>query len=177
MIDWDELRKRFIAYREGDAAAAREVFGTLRGQALRPFFRARLVSPEEAEDLTQATLLKLHFARDRFAAGLALKTWVFTIARRSLIDHWRGARPETVDLDEVAETTADSTLGPEARAELRDGLDRALGPLKPDDRSIVYLYAVEGFTMAEIAETMGLTEAAVKVRAHRAYVRARKELV
>ncbi len=38
---------------------------------------------------------------------------------------------------------------------------------------IVYLYAVEGLSMAEIATATGFTEAAVKVRAHRSYLQLR----
>jgi RNA polymerase sigma-70 factor (ECF subfamily) len=60
-------------------------------------------------------------------------------------------------------------LTPEQKTLLSSDLNKALAELKPIDRSIVYLYGVEGFSMAEIAQALSLTEGATKLRAHRAY--------
>ncbi len=70
-----------------------------------------------------------------------------------------------------------SAIGPDLKLELTEDINQALLHLKPIDRSIVYLYGVEGFSMAEIAKTLSLTEGAVKLRAHRAYAELRKLLV
>ena len=68
-------------------------------------------------------------------------------------------------------------LDPSLKVELHGDLNAALETLKPIDRSIVYLYGVEGLSMAEIAASIGITEAAAKLRAHRAYRELRKILV
>lgn len=176
--DWDSLRTTFLAYRKGDQAAARLVFGEVE-KALRGFYRARLgASSIEADDLTQICLLKLHFARDRFDGGQSLKTWVFTIATRCLIDHWRkqGTRAEGSLDGELGEDIPEQNLPHDLKVEYHEGLEKAMATLKPTDRSIVYLYGVEGLSMQEIADTVGLTEGAVKVRAHRSYVKLREAL-
>lgn len=177
MRDWEHLRGSFLAYRSGDQAAARLVFSEIEW-AVRGYYRARLgYQSTEADDLTQICLLKLHFSRDRFDASQSLKTWVFTIASRCLIDHWRklGSRQEG-SLDELENEIPEQNLAHDLRFEYNEDLEKALSTLKPIDRSIVYLYGVEGLSMQEIAQTVGLSEGAVKVRAHRSYVKLREEL-
>lgn len=176
--DWDQLRDSFLAYRRGDQAAARLVFGEIE-LAVKGFYRARMgAGTPEADDLTQICLLKLHFSRDRFDPEQSLKTWVFTIASRCLIDHWRklGARPEAALDRELFEEIPEQNLQHDLKFEFQEGLEKALNALKPTDRSIVYLYGVEGLSMAEIAQAVGLSEGAVKVRAHRSYVKLRERL-
>lgn len=180
--EWEHLRSLFMTYLKNDQSAAQELFSELL-RAVRGYFYARMDSHADAEDLAQATLLKIHFARDRFDPHQSLKAWVFTIASRSLIDHWRGstrepqidAAPARGDGDggeqsmDVLEDMPSLLLDPETKTELHQDLNKALLGLKPIDRSIVYLYGVEGLSMTEIAQVHGITEGAAKLRAFRAY--------
>lgn len=140
----------------------------------------RTGSNEDAADLAQACLLKLHFARDRYDPERSFKTWVFTVASRCLIDHWRSGKNhlkmDSLDGEGDAPELASPELPHDLRLEFNEELTLALGTLKPIDRTIVYLYGVEGLAMAEVAKTVGLSEAAVKVRAHRSYVKLRRLL-
>ncbi len=183
---WKTLRLHFDRYLKNDPQATHALFTELT-RILKAFYALRTQSRTQSEDLTQAALLKIHFARDRFDAAQSLKTWVFTIAGRTLIDHWRGSRPEDLAIPEDDEnTTIDGALrnagsdkiefNPALRTEMQNDLQKALGELKPTDRMIVYLYAIEGFSMAEISASLNLTESAVKVRAHRGYEKMRKVL-
>lgn len=180
-VDWENLKALFEQYRRGNVSSTRVLFTSLT-PVLRAYFSARLNSKLDADDLAQASLLKIHFSRDRFNDALSLKTWVFTIASRTLIDHWRGeaahpenhAPPMSFDpnldgFDTFLESIPSELLDPESKTTLSHDLNLALEKLKPIERSIVYLYGVEGLSMAEIAEVHQLSEAAVKVRAHRAY--------
>jgi RNA polymerase sigma-70 factor (ECF subfamily) len=67
-------------------------------------------------------------------------------------------------------------LDPAIKTELKHDLEQAMQILKPIDRSIVYLYVVEEFTMEEIGESLGISESAAKVRAHRSYKKLRDAL-
>lgn len=177
--DWPELEGLFAAYLKDDAQAARVLFSEVL-RVLQGYFRARMDSAQDAEDLAQAALLKIHFARDRYDPAQRLKTWVFTIASRTLIDHWRGVASDAEDseLSEfVMETVASDWLDPAKKTELHRDINQALMKLKPMERSIVYLYGVEGLSMAEIGEVLSITESAAKLRAHRAYQELRKNLV
>jgi RNA polymerase sigma-70 factor, ECF subfamily len=180
--DWEERLALFIRYLAGDAATTRTLFISL-STVLEGYFHARMGGSSDAEDLLQATLLKIHFARDRFDVQQSLKTWVFTIASRTLIDHWRGNQSsqneplfEETEGDSVGQLLFSDLLNPEQKTQLHGDLNKALATLKPIDRSIVYLYGVEGLSMAEIAEVHSLSEGAVKLRAHRAYQNLRKIL-
>jgi len=148
---------------------------------LKGYFHARLGKNEDIEDLAQATLLKIHFSRESYDPKRALKTWIFTIASRTLIDHWRGAHSNaekfTDEIDDHHESLAAMELTPEEKTQLHQDLNNGLSALKPMDRSIVYLYGVEEFSMAEIAEIHSISEGAAKIRAHRAYQDLRKFLV
>ena len=172
---WATLTDWLLAYRSGDAAKARPLFEALT-PVLRRYFLVRTGSREDADDLTQACLLKLHFARDRYDAEKALKTWVFTVASRCLIDHWRGGRAAAGRVDEDPGEAPAGALPVDVKLEYSEELAAALGQLKPVDRTIVYLYGVEELSMAEIARTVGLSEGATKVRAHRSYVKLRQLL-
>jgi len=179
VADWPFLQTLFVAYRAGNSGAARQVFGPLLA-CLTAFFRMRTGSNEDAADLAQACLLKLHFARDRYDPERSFKTWVFTVASRCLIDHWRSGKNhlkmDSLDGEGDAPELASPELPHDLRLEFNEELTLALGTLKPIDRTIVYLYGVEGLAMAEVAKTVGLSEAAVKVRAHRSYVKLRRLL-
>ena len=173
--DWTLLGSAFLAYRGGDHGQVRGLFEHLQ-RILRAYFKMRVGSAQDAEDLAQATLLKIHFARQQYDAAKSLQTCVFTIASRTLIDLGRGSEPASDDLNDVADTLAASQISPEMLVQLQTDLTAALGTLKPMDRQIVYLYAVEGLSMAEIGTILDLTETAVKLRAHRSYGLLRGEL-
>jgi RNA polymerase sigma-70 factor (ECF subfamily) len=179
--DWEKLEKLFPLYIKGDVQATRELFSELL-RVLKGFLHLRMNGSPDIEDVAQAALLKIHFARERYDPSKSLKTWVFTIVTRTLIDHWRGSavEDEHIVLETVTEaengatisfleSVASEELDPERKTELHGDLNQALLKLKPIDRSIVYLYGVEGLSMAEIGESLSITEGAVKLRAHRAY--------
>ena len=192
LADWSKQEELFARYLQGDAAATRVLFSELL-RVIHGFYRARIGSSiqggDDVDDLAQATLLKIHLARDRYDPKLSLKTWVFTIASRSLIDHWRGVAHEKDVFEEHAEGESDAESGaqfefaasdlidPERKTELHRDLNEALKKLKPTERSIVYLYGVEGLSMAEIGSVLSISEGAAKLRAYRAYQEIRKLLV
>jgi len=66
-------------YAEGDGAAFRRLF-ELMAPRIRAFFLRSFSDAAVADDLTQATFLKLHSARVSYRADRPLKPWVFTIA-------------------------------------------------------------------------------------------------
>lgn len=162
---WSES---FIAYRDGDSAAARLVLGGMT-RTLTDFFRFRTGRADIAEDLAQATILKIHFARHDFDRSRSLRGWVYAIAHRVLIDHWRADRSEAVDgyglesMDDLPASDDRHRLW-EISRDLLQAMDR----LKPLDRSIVFMCGAEGCSLAEAAASLGMTEGAVKVRLHRA---------
>lgn len=128
-----------------------------------------------ADDLTQATFLSLVRARGRFARDARFKPWLYAIATNAARDwHRRHQRPE----DLTGDGELPRSVAAEDGAAPRDvGLERAvqaaLAQLPESLRLPILLHRFEGMSFAEVAEAMGLTETAVKVRAHRGYERLR----
>lgn len=169
-VDWINLEEKFSGYLAGDPVATRQFMDKLQA-ILKKYFQVRTASLQDAEELTQACLLKVHLSRSAFDPNAAsLKTWVFTIASRLLIDLWRKQnRVQVEELEYEGHPMPAGELNHGDIIELNEMLEKSLEALTPLDRSIVYLYGVEGLQMAEIAKVHGLSENAVKLRASRSY--------
>jgi len=169
----EELMARFC---QGEAAA----FDALFQRYSRPVhgYLTRLTgSASAAEDLVQLTFLSLVRARGRFQPGARVKPWLYAIATNAARDHQRrNRRPEELTAEgELPVTVAADTPGPRDTG-LERTVQRALELLPEGQRVPIMLHRFEGMSFAEIAESMGLTESAVKVRAHRGYARLRELL-
>lgn len=172
--------------REGREAAHRELIGRYQRPVLSLIYR--LVHDRElAEDLAQETFIKVLNALDRYNPSYKFSSWIFKIAHNTAIDQLRKKELETISLDgsphaETAEQTAASTIvavatdeTPEeftASRELGREINKALAGLRPEYRTAIILWHVEGRPYDEIAEIMDLPLGTVKTFIHRA----RKEL-
>lgn len=164
------------AYVSGDAAAFRSLFERYAPLLLRAMLRELFVR-EEANDLVQQTFLQLHRARRDFDPGQKLKPWVFTIAMNLKREYFRRKkrRPErSLDAESVPEPAV-AARGAE-QVEARRTLSKALADLPADQREVIELHWFDGLEFPEVAEVVGASVSAVKVRAHRGYVRLRLAL-
>ena len=167
------------AYVDGNDEAFRELHGLL-APSVRGFFLRWFSDAAAADDLTQATFLKLHLARVDYQPRLPLRPWLFTIAARVRVDELRRRSREQVDDSwEAAVETLSSRM---PRVDLHAELERearvkaAVLALPSSRRVVIQLHRFEGRTFKEIAQVLGTTEAAVRVRAVRAYAQLRVEL-
>ena len=163
-----------------DAAAADEMDFEALYRAELPriynFFRYRLGDDQLAEDLTSATFEKAWRNRRRYRRDLAaFSTWLFTIARRVAVDHYRRRRADE-PLDALARLPqTDSTEdAAQAQADL-DRLRALLARLADRERELVALKYGAGLTNRAIAGLTGLTESNVGVILHRALQSVRAE--
>jgi RNA polymerase sigma factor (sigma-70 family) len=164
------------AYVAGDAAAFRVIFERYAPLLMRAMLRELYVR-EEANDLVQQTFLQLHRARADFDPGQKLKPWVFTIAMNLKREYFRRKRrrPErSLDVESALEPAV-AALGA-ARVDARRTLARVLADLPPDQREVIELHWFDGLEFPEVAQVVGASVSAVKVRAHRGYVRLRQAL-
>jgi RNA polymerase sigma-70 factor (ECF subfamily) len=157
---------------EGDKAAydglLREVAALLRG-----YFGSRAESNESAEDLVQETLISIHRARHTYLTGRPFAPWMYAIARRRLADHWR-TRSRVIPTDALDETLDWVDKPDRAEPEAADRMRETLSLLPENQRRVVELLKVSGLSIKETAKQLDISEAAVKVTAHRAYVKLRK---
>lgn len=133
---------------------------------LRRYFRRRLGTVAEIDDLIQETLLALHTRRATYDTTLPFTAWLHAIARYKMIDHLRRRKVRlAIPLDDAGALLAEDDLEPVMAA--RD-MRHILATLPEPQRSLVRAVKLEGRSIASVALTHGMTESAVKVRVHRA---------
>jgi RNA polymerase sigma-70 factor (ECF subfamily) len=169
-----------IAYRDTavqDAELARraasdpDAFSELYQRYLPGVYRyhlARTGQVQEAEDLTAQTFLTALESIHSFRGQGSFAAWLFGIASHKLADHYRRRRPE-LPLELAEAVHSPNPLPEEAavqRLEMRR-VTRALRLLSPERAEALVLVIFGGLSMAEAAQALGKTEAAVKMLIHR----------
>lgn len=157
------------AYIAGDSAAFAELFTRLSPVLLRVLAR-QLPTQEEARDMVQQTFLQLHRSRHDFRPGAKLRPWLFTIAINLKREHFRRLkrRPESpLELEGPREPRA--TAAPHQRSDAQQILAWGMRRIPQDQAEVIALHWFEGLPFPEVAEVVGASLSAVKVRAHRGY--------
>lgn len=164
-----DLVRRFQA---GEAAAFGAIMSHYEPYVL-GMVRRMVPDRSRAEDLCQETFLKVLKGLGRFRGESGLKTWIFRIAHNVVADHARAAEPVAESLDARAEAGSDPPApapAPPDRLDeraLRLALERAMGELVPVQREVLHLLYWQEFTVAQIAEVLGLPEGTVKTHLFR----------
>jgi len=134
---------------------------------------------EDVEDIAQQAFVKAFFSLKRFDQRSAFSTWLYKITVNECWDMLRKkkVRPLVYESDlseeqarQVIASEEKVNVGPDVseRLEAREQVNRLLDVLDERDRWMLILKEVEGFSIEEIAETLGLNSNTVKVRLFRA---------
>lgn len=167
----DRWRAWMLAAQSGDAAAYTKLLNELLPQ-LRGFVLRRVFDPGAREDVVQNVLLSIHRARHTYRPERPFTPWLFAVARNAVTDYTRArgrrlARELPLDLDESQEPSVPpAEPGGDA---LAPELVEALEGLPPNQREAVVMIQLEGLSVAEAAKRAGVSQGALKVRAHRGY--------
>lgn len=163
----DRLRRR-------DVEALGELFRR-HGGAMTTLARSLLRDPDQADDMVEEALLRIHRAAPGFRGAASLRSWVMQIVANLCRDQLRrrrfdGGRPE--DLDPLA--TRGLAVNPVAewdarldRERLLAQLERALDRLTDEQREAVILRDRVGMTYEEAAGAAGVTVEVFKARLFR----------
>ena len=174
----DETLDRLVAEaKAGDAEAFGAIFDAYAAPIYR-FIASRVNRPSDAEDLTQLVFVKALEALPRYEErGIPFGGWLFRLARNAIIDQIRTRKDHLSLVAAVTRETDDP--GPEARAALRDDLDRvavALRDLTEDQREVIELRFFAGLSVLEAAEAMGRQEGTIRGLQFRAIAALRRSL-
>lgn len=154
----------------GDGAAFGELVQRYAGAVFNQAYRM-LGDAHEAEDAVQEVMLRAYSRIDTYDPTRRFVTWLLTIGSNHCIDRLRRRRLRWLTLDDVAFWLPTQEAGPERSAlaaEQRDTVQRALQRLPESYRGVTVLRYWHDLSYLEIAEALGLTEATVKTRLHRA---------
>lgn len=130
----------------------------------------------DTDEVVQDTFVRAFSSFDSFRGESSLRTWLFTIARRLVLDRRRAQRrrPTVESLEDVelsnGFTALDSMVAAESESQVREAVER----LSPTQREVFTLRVGEALSYKEIAEIVGTTEGAARVHYHNA-LRAIKE--
>ena len=122
------------------------------------YIRGKVENYHDAEDLTAQVFEKAYSKLDTFDETKAsLSTWIYTIARNTVTDHFRTRRVH-VDMDELYNLPA-----PEQDRDALEDLADALMTLKEKERDLILLHYYKGLTLKDVAEKMGMSYINAKV--------------
>jgi RNA polymerase sigma-70 factor (ECF subfamily) len=176
-----------LAYAGGSSAAFDRLYARHRGGTYRYLLR-HTGNAASAQEMHQDVWFKVVRARDGYTPDARFTTWLYTIARHRLVDHWRSQRgvlftslqDEGADdaLDDLGTDDASGVdpLSMTIDAQCGRRLVEALAGVPPAQRDAFLLHVEGGLSLSEIAALTSTSAETVKSRLRYAYKRLRAVL-
>lgn len=138
------------------------------------YIRYLLRGEQEAEDLTQETLLRAFQQQSNLRDPAAMEGWIYRIATHICLDRLRQRKRTSghhVDLPAeelpIIDRVQPSPFAVIQQSEMRDCINRYVTELKDGYKAVVLLHDADGLTSEEIAALLHLPLTTVKMRLHR----------
>ncbi|MEM6533902.1 MAG: RNA polymerase sigma factor [Myxococcota bacterium] len=167
---WDPDQALMLRFQGGDEEAFVQLYETYRDRIV-AFTTRMMGSTSVGEEAAQDVFLKIYGARKRYQPTARFSTYIYRVATRHCLNlRDRHAFKKTSGgLDAERETGEESSPADETRKrELREALQAALAKLPDTQRAALVLVHYEGLSYRECAESLGVTESAIKSMIHRA---------
>jgi RNA polymerase sigma-70 factor (ECF subfamily) len=159
-------------FAHGDLAAFETLFRQHQSEVYR--WMVRIVrDPGAAEDLTIETFWRIYKAHARFDPARSFGAWARKVATNAALDYLKTARPEIALLQDLP---AHGVPDPVLLRDIRERIQRAFRQLPPKLQVAATLALIEEQPYKEIAEALGISVGAVKLRVFRALRQLRKNL-
>ncbi|MFK8059024.1 MAG: RNA polymerase sigma factor [Polaribacter sp.] len=131
------------------------------------FFNKMVHNKMVSEDLTQDVFLKVIKYKASYKSG-NFAAWIYTIARNIFSSHYQKTKKERSNIIDDDRLEDNETYVSESRQEELDHLQKALLQLKNSERELIVMHRFQEIKYEQIAQIMGSSENAVKVKTHRA---------
>lgn len=150
----------------GERAAFDELIHRWSGP-LRCHLRRVVGNPDVADELLQDVWLRVLQGLARMRDPARVRSWLFGIAHRAVMDHLRGryAQAQTADVD-LADIASEVLVDEQAQARL--DVERGLSLLPVTEREVLTLFHLEELSLTEVATVLAVPVGTVKSRLHRA---------
>jgi len=171
----DDEKGLMAAAAEGDDEAFSEIVERYQKPVYNLCYRL-LANHGDAEDASQESFMKAYRGLKKYDPQRPFMSWILAIAYNQCIDQLRRKRVTWVGLEALFDRSDQRSPSAETAVEARGEAERvqeALSVLSTKDRAAVVLRYWYDYSYDEIAETLSLTNSAVKSRLHRA----RRELM
>jgi RNA polymerase sigma factor (sigma-70 family) len=168
-------------FRSGDDAAFRRLYDLHRAPLLR-FVRRMSPDGSVAEEIVQETWLAVIRSRNRYSPRARFRTYLYSIARRRVQDHWRVVQrkpvPQRLEAEHFDATAANVTepLAHLTATSREAALARAIDALPREQRETFLLRAEGDLSIEQIALVTGTNRETAKSRLRYAYARLRQVL-
>ena len=135
---------------------------------------ARIVGPQDAEELAQEVFLRAFRGLEKFRGDAQLSTWMYRLAVNAALSHaTRTQARQRRDLGADALMALPAEDAPATDPRLRARLQRALHDLPAGYRAVLVLHDVEGLQHEEIAQILGCRVGTSKSQLHKARAKMR----
>lgn len=155
---------------QGELAAFEQLVERHRGIVFR--MAARIVGPDDAEDVSQDAFLRAFHRLDQYRGTATFRTWLLQITQNVALNAlaWARRRPTETGGEAADAADRDPIQQPASALEHRERqqrLELKLRSLRPEYRSLVVLRDLEGFSYTEISDVLDMPIGSVKGRLHR----------
>ena len=192
-MDRTEDRRLVAGLQAGDQAAVREL-AVRYGPRIQQLAMRHMKNREDAEEVTQDVLLKVHRKIDAFRGDAALSSWIYRITFNTAMSRLRQNRSACAAAQERDRVEALLETGEQARtlaepadwsrmpdehvmrAQLREALAAAVAELPEIYRAPVVLRDIEGLTTEEASSRLKVKDQTLKSRLHRGRLMLREKL-
>ena len=141
--------------------------------SLRRYLICLTNDPCLSDDLAQEAFLKAYMGLGTFKGVAGFRCWLFRIAHNLWIDHLRSRKE--FEREDVLNSHP-SGMGNGSKSDVSLDLHDALGKLKPDERSVLTLFYLEGMSVKEIAKVISIPSGTVKSHLSRGRISLKKHL-
>jgi len=168
----DQQSELFERFAQGNLEAFETLFRRFQGEVYRWILRI-VRDPGVAEELTVEAFWRIHRAHARFDPKRSFGAWARRIASNAALDYLKVAKPQVALEQDFA---APEALNPGIQRDLRERTQQAFQKLPAKLRVAATLALIEEQPYQDIAEALGISLGAVKLRVFRATRQLRKEL-
>ncbi len=164
------------ALAEGDRLAFSSIVERWQTRLINFFYRST-GNRSDAEDLAQETFVELYRAAARYEPRGTFSAFIFTLARRRLIDSYRKRARRPLDfIDPTDFLMQQQAEALDHSSEIEEAFHRALRTLPDNQRNAILMLQQQGLSYEEIAVALEASLSAVKTWIHRARTHLREEL-